>query len=197
MVVQQEQSSVRRQEFVDAARSLYEQKGLAHTSIQDITALVGASRTLFYHYFPNKEAMTSAVLDSYISDFVECVEHWDEGRQEGHIEEALDSVVSILRMGLFENNAFHEALFTNEHADLYLEFVNRTADRVASFMETHTVVDYARLHDVEIQHVYETFYVLFSGLVVYVRRYPDVSDEVLKDLIAQTLHMDRLLPPKE
>lgn len=181
----------RRQEFVDAARTLYEQKGLSHTSIQDITVMVGASRTLFYHYFPDKAAVTSAVLDSYVNDFVEAMEYWDREREEGHIEDALTSVVTLLRMGLFEDNSFHRALATDENAALYLEFVNRTAERVALFMEARTVQDYARLHELKIHHVHETFYVLFVGLTAYLRNHPNASDEVLKDLIAQSLHMDR------
>ena len=180
----------RRQEFVDAARTLYEQKGLSHTSIQDITVMVGASRTLFYHYFPDKAAVTSAVLGSYVNDFVEAMEYWDREREEGHIEDALTSVVTLLRMGLFEDNPFHRALATDENAALYLEFVNRTAERVALFMEARTVQDYARLHELKIHHVHETFYVLFVGLTAYLRNHPNASDEVLKDLIAQSLHMD-------
>ena len=171
-------SQARRQEFVDAARTLYEQKGLSHTSIQDITVMVGASRTLFYHYFPDKAAVTSAVLDSYVNDFVEAMEYWDREREEGHIEDALTSVV-------------HRALATDENAALYLEFVNRTAERVALFMEARTVQDYARLHELKIHHVHETFYVLFVGLTAYLRNHPNADDEVLKDLIAQSLHMDR------
>ena len=39
----------RRDEIVDAARSLYEEKGLSRTTIQDITARLGVTRSLFYH----------------------------------------------------------------------------------------------------------------------------------------------------
>lgn len=183
--------SVRRKMFVDAARTLYETKGLAHTSIQDITDTVGASRSLFYHYFPDKKAVTSAVIDTYVDDFIEAVTYWDECRQEGHIEEALNSVVALLRLGLFENNPFHKALATDENADLYLEFINRTASRVAYFMETRTVRDYAQFHEVEIKHVHETFSILTIGLAAYLRNNPDVDNEVLKDVIAQTLHLER------
>ena len=56
----------RRAEIIRAARELYEEQGLAHTSILDITTRVGVTRTLFYHYFPDKDAVTSAVLDDYI-----------------------------------------------------------------------------------------------------------------------------------
>lgn len=181
----------RRDEIIDAARSLYEEKGLSRTTIQDITARVGVTRSLFYHYFPNKDAVTSAVLDTYVADFVEAARYWDEGRREGQIDESLASVVKLLRMGLFERGSFRRALASNENAELYLEFVNRVAERIASFMEEHTVKDYQARHQIRIQHVHETFYVLVLGLVGYLRSHPDADDALVADLIAQTLHLDR------
>lgn len=183
--------SERRNEIVDAARNLYEEKGLSRTSIQDITKRVGVTRSLFYHYFPNKEAVTSAVLDTYVLDFVEAVHYWDAQRTVGEIEGALSSVVKLLRFALFENDSFRIALASRENASLYIEFINRVADRVATYMANHTARDYEALHEVRITHVYETFYVLFIGLASYLRHNPDADDEVIKDLIAQTLHMDR------
>ena len=89
---------------------------------------------MFYHYFPDKEAVTSAVLDDYVADFIEATHYWNAQRHPG---------------------------------------------------------DIGALHEIRIEHVYETFYVLILGIVGYLRTHPDVDDEVLKDLIAQTLHMDR------
>ena len=66
-VLRSNDTAKRSAEIVVAARELYEEKGLAHTSIQDITNHVGVTRSLFYHYFQNKEEVTSAVLDQYIT----------------------------------------------------------------------------------------------------------------------------------
>lgn len=181
----------RRDDIVNATRDLYEEKGLSRTSIQDITARVGVTRSLFYHYFPNKEAVTSAVLDSYVSDFIEAVYYWDRQRKVGEIEDALSSVVRLLRMGLFENDSFRIALASRENAALYIEFLNRVANRIARYMADNTVQDYRALHEVRIDHVYETFYVLFVGLANFLRNNPDADDEMLVDIIAQTLHIDR------
>ena len=61
-------SAERRADIVAAARELYEEQGLSKTSVQDITNRMGVARSLFYHYFPDKEAVTSAVLDDYVAD---------------------------------------------------------------------------------------------------------------------------------
>ena len=184
-------SDQRREEIIEAARQLYEEQGLSRTSVQSITDRLGVTRTLFYHYFPDKDAVTSAVLDAYVADYIEALEYWNNERRPGNIEHALESVVKLLRLGVFENDAFRRSLASEENAALYLEFVNRVADRVASYMLETTVRDYGALHEIRIEHVYETFYVLILGIVGYLRTHPDVDDEVLKDLIAQTLHMDR------
>lgn len=184
-------ADLRRLEIIAAARELYEEKGLSKTSVQDITNRVGVTRTLFYYYFSDKDAVTLAVLDDYIDDYVEALTYWNEGRSEGEIDEALLSVVKLLRRGLFEEDPFHKALASRENAALYLEFINRVADHAAHYIIQTTVQDYAALHEIRIEHLYETFTVLIVGVIGYLRQHPDTDDAVIADVIAQTLHMDR------
>ena len=51
-----------------AARTCLERKGVAKTSIADITREVDITRELFYYYYPNKDSVVEAVLDSYVAD---------------------------------------------------------------------------------------------------------------------------------
>ena len=103
----------------------------------------------------------------------------------------MSTIVRLLRIGLFEDDTFHIALSSRENAALYLEFVNRVADETTRYIIDTTVRDYADLHDVRIDHLYETFYVLILGVIGYLRKHPDADDAVIADVIAQTLHMDR------
>lgn len=184
-------SDARRAQIIAAARDLYEERGLSHTTVKDITERVGVTRTLFYHYFPDKDAVTSAVIDDYTQDYVEALANWNDERIEGDIDHALSTIVKLLRIGLFEDYTFHIALSSRENAALYLEFVNRVADETTRYIIDTTVRDYADLHDVRIDHLYETFYVLILGVIGYLRKHPDADDAVIADVIAQTLHMDR------
>lgn len=59
----------RRDDIVEAARQLYEERGLSRTTVRAIAEHVGVTRTLFYHYFADKDAVTSAVLDDYVAAF--------------------------------------------------------------------------------------------------------------------------------
>lgn len=61
----------RRNDIVEAARQLYEERGLSRTSVKDIAERAGITRSLFYHYFPDKQAVTSAVLDDFVEDYIE------------------------------------------------------------------------------------------------------------------------------
>lgn len=181
----------RRSDIVEAARQLYEERGLSRTSVKDIAERAGITRSLFYHYFPDKQAVTSAVLDDFVEDYIEALSIWNDERMTGEIEQALDGVVRVLRVSVFEGSSFRRALDTRENAALYIEFINRVADRTARYIVDTTVRDYSELHSVSIAHLYETFYILILGICGYIRTHQDVSDEVLKDIIAQSLHMER------
>lgn len=181
----------RRSDIVEAARQLYEERGLSRTSVKDIAERAGITRSLFYHYFPDKQAVTSAVLDDFVEDYIEALSIWNDERMTGEIEQALDGVVRVLRVSVFEESSFRRALDTRENAALYIEFINRVADRTARYIVDTTVRDYSELHSVSIVHLYETFYILILGICGYIRTHQDVSDEVLKDIIAQSLHMER------
>lgn len=181
----------RRSDIVEAARQLFEERGLSRTSVKDIAERAGITRSLFYHYFPDKQAVTSAVLDDFVEDYIEALSIWNDERLAGEIEQALDGVVRVLRVSVFEGSSFRRALDTRENAALYIEFINRVADRTARYIVDTTVRDYSELHSVAIVHLYETFYILILGICGYIRTHQDVSDEVLKDIIAQSLHMER------
>lgn len=181
----------RRNDIVEAARQLYEERGLSRTSVKDIAERAGITRSLFYHYFPDKQAVTSAVLDDFVEDYIEALSIWNNERMTGEIEQALDGVVRVLRVSVFEGSSFRRALDTRENAALYIEFINRVADRTARYIVDTTVRDYSELHSVSIVHLYETFYILILGICGYIRTHQDVSNEVLKDIIAQSLHMER------
>ena len=152
-------SDERRQQIVDAARQLYEEQGLSATTVKDISERCGVARSLFYHYFRNKQEVTSAVIDDFVNDYIESLQFWNEHRTPGDIEGSLAGVVTVMRVGVFEHSSFRRALDTHENASLYLEFINRVADRMAAYFVETTVQDYAQSHPIDIGHVYETFYV--------------------------------------
>lgn len=181
---------MRRRELIDAARSLYEEKGLSRTSVLDIAQRVGVTRSLFYHYFPNKDQITVAVLDTYVSDFVEALHYWNEQRVPGETGQSLRSLLKIFRSAIFENNSFRLDLVNKENAGLYMQFTASVADQIARFIIDAVAEDYAKRYPVKIGNIYESVYVLIVGLIALIRANPTISQEVVFDLAVQALRLE-------
>ena len=181
----------RRDEIIDAVRAVVAESGISRLSISAVTKRVGCTRSLFYHYFPTKEDALQAALDQSIDAFMAQLTAWDDQRVTGDIEGALNSAAHMLKtLVLQQDDAMPHTVATGGNAGLYATFVHRVADRTARYICESTVVDFAALHEVRIDHLYETFYVLITGLVMFVRADPDVPEETVKDIIASTLHIE-------
>ena len=59
----------RRRAILDVAERSFLSRGYAETSMSTIAAELGGSKTTLWTYFPSKEALFAAVLDSMIGDF--------------------------------------------------------------------------------------------------------------------------------
>lgn len=181
----------RRDEIIDAVRAVVAESGISRLSISAVTKRVGCTRSLFYHYFPTKEDALQAALDQSIDAFMAQLTAWNDQRVTGDIEGALNSAAHMLKtLVLQQDDAMPHTVATGGNAGLYATFVHRVADRTARYICELTVVDFAALHEVRIDHLYETFYVLITGLVMFVRANPDVPEETVKDIIASTLHIE-------
>lgn len=181
----------RRDEIIDAVRAVVAESGISRLSISAVTKRVGCTRSLFYHYFPTKEDALQAALDQSIDAFMAQLTAWNDQRVTGDIEGALNSAAHMLKtLVLQQDDAMPHTVATGGNAGLYATFVHRVADRTARYICESTVIDFAALHEVRIDHLYETFYVLITGLVMFVRANPDVPEETVKDIIASTLHIE-------
>lgn len=181
----------RRDEIIDAVRVVVAESGISRLSISAVTKRVGCTRSLFYHYFPTKEDALQAALDQSIDAFMAQLTAWNDQRVTGDIEGALNSAAHMLKtLVLQQDDAMPHTVATGGNAGLYATFVHRVADRTARYICESTVVDFAALHEVRVDHLYETFYVLITGLVMFVRANPDVPEETVKDIIASTLHIE-------
>ena len=77
MVRPKKDPSIRKNAFLLAAKQLFFSKGYANTSIQDILHEVGeksVSPSVFYYYFRSKEDIYQAVLEQYVTDYVQDLE---------------------------------------------------------------------------------------------------------------------------
>lgn len=183
----------RRERLLQAVIDVCHADGIGKLSVSNITKRVGCTRSLFYHYFPSKEAALEAALDYTIDSFIEKLRLWNAGRVQGDIEGALEAFVDLLRTTVIDSPELPRSIAVGGTGLLFADFVDRVADRCARYICETTVVEFRRYHDVHIEHVYETLYVLISGLIMYIRVNPDASPSVIKDVVASTLHIEGLL----
>lgn len=183
----------RRDDIISCGRKFVEEKGASKISVKAITAEVGCTRTLFYHYFNTKSDLISAILDSYVDSFILDLEEWNKNRVKGDIEGSVKEIVAIARKDMFGdgyNSSFRRNLGKYENAALYTEFINIIARRFSRYLCDTTAKDYEELHGIKIDYLYETFYVLILGITGFLRANPSVSDSCLHAIIIQTLHMN-------
>jgi len=64
----------KRDAIVDEAARLFAEKGFAGASLADLAYACDMSKSLFYHYYPSKEAILYAVMAGHMDDLLTAVE---------------------------------------------------------------------------------------------------------------------------
>ena len=202
---------IRREEIVTAARELFAERGVRATTFQDVAERVGVTRGLVYHYAADMGTLVDQVLETCIAEFVADLRAWDEAREVGNIDQAVIDCIGLFRRHVPTSRRTPQPAPTPsgtasgptpsgtprrerplprfDDASLYVRFLDRAVDALIDTLEVTTIPAYAQRHTIEIRHVRATFHVLIHGLVALVRSHPDVSDDVLGDLVRQTLRL--------
>lgn len=69
--------------ILDAAQSLFLEKGYEHTTVQDIVGrLGGLTKGAIYHHFQSKEEILSAVMERMFAQSADSVNRWEEIRDQ-------------------------------------------------------------------------------------------------------------------
>ncbi|MDO5025154.1 MAG: TetR/AcrR family transcriptional regulator [Trueperella sp.] len=183
-----------RAEIVRVAREQINDSGSARTSVSAITKQAGVSRSLFYHYFKNLDEVLGAVLEDVIDDFIAELQKWNEQRKRGDVAGSLESAARLMRRLIAEDAKFSTGLLTGPNSSLCVLFMERMSRQISEYIAQTTVQDFAAHHEVKIDHVENTFYVLISGMVSLIKTNPEISHEEVVRIAAQTLHLEEFLP---
>jgi TetR/AcrR family transcriptional regulator, transcriptional repressor for nem operon len=99
----------RRADLLEAGRALFLSKGVAATSLEEITSRAGVSKGLFYTYFQSKDDLLRALQDQFSVELAErvrvattSVADWGS---------RLDACVEAISSSYREQNDLHEILF--------------------------------------------------------------------------------------
>ena len=179
----------RRKRIISVARELFETRGINATSMSDIAKAAELSRGALYRCFSDKEILVDAFLDDYVDDFVDCFLFWEDTRDVEDVRQSADGFIKILRLVLFEKTLLRRRIASFERTDLYMRLTNKTFDKLSDAFINKTYSGYRARHAVDIDHVRETFYIMTAGMVLYVKAHPDADNEMLIDIMIQTLRL--------
>ncbi len=71
---QAEDYGEKRAAIVEEAAKLFAARGFDGASLADLASACGMSKSLFYHYYPSKEAILHAVMDEHMEDLLTAVD---------------------------------------------------------------------------------------------------------------------------
>ena len=137
------------------------------------------------------------MLETCIAEFVADLRAWDEAREVGNIDQALTDCIGLFAhvppphrdAGAHPTRRRRRAP-SQDCAPRPRSPGSRTprsttasstapSTRVVDCIRATTVQAYALRHQIEIENVYETFYVLVYGLIGLTRSRPEIEDRVL------------------
>ena len=182
-------SDDRRKEFILAANTVFEQKGARRATISDITDSMGVTRSLFYHYFRDKEDIVNATIDAHVDAFVNGYNEWLRSEESQDMRDRILHAVRFVRSYLVNSIPFGGSIEKPDDGALFQRFAIRSASRLADSYGSPQDGYMVSYTDSRLSHPRESFYVLLMGIVSLIYAKPEIEDEVLVDMIADTLHI--------
>ncbi len=177
--------------LVQTARVLFENQGVAATPLAAVARAAHVSRTLLYYYFSSKDELVEAVLNDYAEDFVDSISLWNESRVFGHTPQELANFSKTLRRTLYDADGAERPIVRMlDELGCRDEFMTRVLREAVSCISDQVVSEYAAYHSIEIRLVPEMFCVVLAGIARLYKVKPDISDEDVSAIIAQTLRLD-------
>ncbi len=115
---QQRRSRASRKKLLNAARSVFAEKGLDSTRIDDITERADLGKGTFYNHFSGKEDLIQDLMESVIDELVEDIRRGCDGIADP--TELLDAIIGA-HIDFFRKRWEDYVLFFQGRADLHLE----------------------------------------------------------------------------
>jgi AcrR family transcriptional regulator len=106
-----------RQKLLEAASSLFAEKGLDLTTIDDITERADVGKGTFYYHFKNKEGLLKVLINEVLGELIETINQRAEGITD--LSELLDTLIGV-HIEFFSTRWEDFVLYYQGRADLKL-----------------------------------------------------------------------------
>jgi TetR/AcrR family transcriptional repressor of nem operon len=120
----------RRADLLAASKALFLAKGIAATSLDDITSSAGVSKGLFYLYFRSKEHLVLALQDEFAAEFAEQVRSGAAAQSDWGAK--LDACVQAGFEYYRDRHDMHEILFHHAAHGAHGPHLDKSAHNLAS-----------------------------------------------------------------
>ena len=104
-----------------------------------IARKAGVARSLLYYYFPDKQAVTDAVIEDYLEDLVESVSTWNELRAFGETLGAEELRVHAATRALHRIGDFRPMRFHSENSACATGFATQAVREVVACIQNYIV----------------------------------------------------------
>jgi AcrR family transcriptional regulator len=184
---------IRREELIEAAGRLFEEKGFENTAVSDIVKAVGVAQGTFYYHFKSKDEILVAVGDKIAEMMIGIVLHIMREDQDDPIKQ----INQIFRgFAKFQKEREKTVELMHDHANT--EIHDRIAEQVVQRM-VPLFADIVRhgkeLGIFKVTHVIETVQLFFGGLGFIGHQH---GGEITREMMERSLEagsefMDRVL----
>lgn len=179
----------RRTTLIQAVITLSSQDGFPALTIAKITRYAGCTRTLFYHYFSTLDDAINAAMDYTVELYMKRFEHWNDERDAEDLSQATHSLAELITTSVTDLVNMPHAIFATGSAKLYHTFFHKVSHELSLYMSDIVMVEMEEQYDIHIDNVYETTYILISGLISYILNNPNVSVETIEEILVDALHL--------
>lgn len=178
----------KRRSIVCAAKELYATKGIRHTGVRDIMDRVGLTRSLFYHYFKDKDELNRVIVSGYVDSFLENITEWRRDYDAQNAVACVADEVARFRAQITDPDPIRVEFRKPENADLHQLFARMSADRIAYELASHGAEEGSAVEGAPIDPVrYQAFHIAALGLISVLYYDPEVSDRVLAEAVCQLM----------
>lgn len=178
----------KKQEIVERAKKIINEKGINNVTVRDIVKTVGMAQGLFYYYFKSKDEVINVIIDEYVEKFCSNLEEdianitleYDDWKEK--IETAILMLVELYK----DNKSPLEKFNNTKNKELYMSMVYASVDRMANVIEK--IINEAMDNNfINISNPQETVYVLIYGIIDLINHKKIVDERIFVNIVFQIL----------
>ncbi|MCC8357960.1 MAG: TetR/AcrR family transcriptional regulator [Oscillospiraceae bacterium] len=122
-------AEVRRGEILDAAEKLFNEKGYAKTTTEDILAMTGIARGTLYYHFKGKEDILLAMIDRQIEQREQAMRQIADDESASAVEKLVRVIELLSSSGMMADGVYGKGNF-----ELHQESFTRSLMRFGPIM---------------------------------------------------------------